>query len=524
MGCGASSVDASSGQPQSKPVASVYPQQQTNRPPPKQAPVVVDDESSDEEAEPVELNEDLLKNWMEMEKEIQKLESKSVNQSYGIKAEEVNHLQIEIKNAEQQLRQLEAQTRKEYQDVVNLGQNASVKQMMSQMQFDQQMAKEKEEYMEALNKQEIATKELNAKKKRLEQLMVEQDIGKGDLDKLKDLVSKQDKLLMSVFDNKYGSELEMKLEGELDMLLERQQRILIAKYKWHNARVLLHHATNQLAFSVRRWGDVSRIHPTNLAALYQSSAETRNNLIAASQNITSAQRYLHTITFPYCTPSEMQTLNTAITNIFNDMRSPQRHQHAMQCYVTTHRRAAALIQWFDQVIKNTILKDLEVIGKTTQDKKRELRAERIRLIKEKIKLKDGKEVTAEYSERIASPEPELELDDELTRVMEADAVSMAGDLAGDVSEGTNSATDDAVAPTPLPSNELAPPPDTSDLFGNIEDLKRQHQEQMIQMEKSQQVNKARADQDLQEKLALRKKRRTRIAQQEAEAQALMAQS
>ena len=190
----------------------------------------------------------------------------------------------------------------------------------------------------------------------------------------------------------------------------------------------------------------------------------------------------------------------------------------MQCYVTTHRRAAALIQWFDQVINGTILKDLANATKQVNEKQKQLRNERIRLIKEKIKLKQGTEVTTDYDIQMSTPEPE-EADEELMKVMEADAVSQAGDLAEDLTDG---ATDDAPAPTPLPQNELAPPPDTSDIFGNIEELKKQHEEEMAQLEKAQTVNKARADQDLQEKLAQRRSRRRRIQQQESEAQALMA--
>ena len=31
------------------------------------------------------------------------------------------------------------------------------------------------------------------------------------------------------------------------------------------------------------------------------------------------------------------------------MQSDERHAHAGQCYDITHKRAAALLQWFDQV-------------------------------------------------------------------------------------------------------------------------------------------------------------------------------
>ena len=79
------------------------------------------------------------------------------------------------------------------------------------------------------------------------------------------------------------------------------------------------------------------------------ATEVRNNLIAANQNITSAQRYLHTIQFPYCTAEEMATLNKATNNIYSDMMGQDRHSHAYQCYTVTHKRASALLQWFDHV-------------------------------------------------------------------------------------------------------------------------------------------------------------------------------
>ena len=47
----------------------------------------------------------------------------------------------------------------------------------------------------------------------------------------------------------------------------------------------------------------------DLEGRYAVAAETRNNLVAASQNISGAQRYLANVQFPYCAPPEVQTLN-----------------------------------------------------------------------------------------------------------------------------------------------------------------------------------------------------------------------
>ena len=59
-----------------------------------------------------------------------------------------------------------------------------------------------------------------------------------------------------IFDGAYGSDLENKLESDLDLVREKRQRIGTAKYKWTNGRVLLEHACNQLAFANKRWEEV----------------------------------------------------------------------------------------------------------------------------------------------------------------------------------------------------------------------------------------------------------------------------
>ena len=82
---------------------------------------------------------------------------------------------------------------------------------------------------------------------------------------------------------------------------------------------------------------------------YVLATEARNNLVAASQNLKSCQKYLSNISFPYVKPQEVVTLDRAIEHIYTDMQTPDRSAHAMQCYSVTQKRAAALLQWFDNV-------------------------------------------------------------------------------------------------------------------------------------------------------------------------------
>lgn len=83
-------------------------------------------------------------------------------------------------------------------------------------------------------------------------------------------------------------------------------------------------------------------------------------------------------------------------------------------------------------------------------------------------------------------------------------------------------------PTPLPANELAPLPSKEAMFGESNDyrfilillkwiisgsvktIKQQHDLERQEMEKQQQVAKARMDQGLQDKIAQRRSRKDRV--------------
>ena len=65
--------------------------------------------------------------------------------------------------------------------------------------------------------------------------------------------------IAGIFDGKYGSDLEFRLEMELDNLNDRKQRVGVAKYKWQNSRVLMQYSCNQLSFAVKRWSELCTV-------------------------------------------------------------------------------------------------------------------------------------------------------------------------------------------------------------------------------------------------------------------------
>ncbi|XP_052215360.1 uncharacterized protein LOC127834460 isoform X1 [Dreissena polymorpha] len=452
-----------------------------------------------------------LNRYIEIEREVQVLESQNVIKNYEVKNKAAVDVEETIRSVEITLKQLEINTRKEKQDVDNI-QTKSIKDMFKdEAHFQRELNREQEEYLEARNKEEVARQQLADLQKQHGELEGQAKAVKEPADKLKKLYEERDTLLSHIFGGAYGSDLENKLEALFDSLMDQKQRISVANYKWMSARVLLHHAVSQLAHSVQKWKELLSIPPQQGHIRYNITTEVRNNLVAAIQNMQSTQRYLETIEFPYCKPQEVETLTKATNNIYTDMQDPQRHQHALQCYDVTWRRAAALLQWFDNVIANTIQRDMAKITEEGRKVETDLRAERIKLIREKIK-ETGGDVTGLNDAGTTGFAGGLKGLADQTK-LSAEDMDMKGigvtrpapvDGGPHVPDAQNQGPPPAPAPTPLPLSELAPMPSENDLFGDISALKEQYAKNTEEYLKAQQMNKARMEQGLQAKLAERR--------------------
>ncbi|XP_063864827.1 uncharacterized protein LOC135102977 isoform X3 [Scylla paramamosain] len=331
-----------------------------------------------------DVDRSMLEKYIEIERQIAEEEANNPIQPLELKMDQLARLGQEIEAMEAQLAGLEEQT-------AMIGEVTA--ESVETRQFfiengiqEDPLTPEQEQYLEAANKKEIATQELEAHRKQHEQVSQEVAELEDKAKRLHELYREHDSLLDKLFGGEYGSVAENQLEAELDELEAHRGRIMEANFKWRQAQMMLEYACKQLAVAVQKWQDLPTIPTIDLEIRYSVAAETRNNLVAAGQNIQGAQRYLDNVKFPYCDPSEMQTLGKQATEyVFTDMQSNDRHDHAQACYSTTHKRANALLQWFDTVINTTIMKDLNDINEKVKDKTLELRRERVRLIQEKVK-------------------------------------------------------------------------------------------------------------------------------------------
>ena len=108
---------------------------------------------------------------------------------------------------------------------------------------------------------------------------------------------------------------------------------------------------------------------------------------------------------PYCTDEDLRSLQSLAAGIYQDMLSVDRQRYCLNIMQVLRKRIAALNQWFEQVIKETLVVDYNKIKETYDKQSKELKRERVRLFTEKIKEKTGKDVNINlYGEFLVSVE------------------------------------------------------------------------------------------------------------------------
>lgn len=149
---------------------------------------------------------------------------------------------------------------KEYQDIVQVTHPSVRAMFINANQHDAQVAKEQQEYLDALNRQEVAQQELDNMKEQYKNMynvyMCSSETIKSDKEKLQNLRHTQETLLGKIFNDSYGSDREWKLEMELDLMGEKKERIRTAHYKWNNAHSFTSSAASQINWATKRWAQI----------------------------------------------------------------------------------------------------------------------------------------------------------------------------------------------------------------------------------------------------------------------------
>ncbi|XP_059092773.1 uncharacterized protein LOC131888013 isoform X2 [Tigriopus californicus] len=459
----------------------------------------------------IEVGQEALERYIALENEIAKLEANSPRMVLEHKREQLKQITFNITDQEVVVESLNEAAVREKRDVDALEDDPDTKQLfLDQGTWEAQQEKEMQEYLDALNKQEIAETELSNMRDQKSNLEAEIVSLELDVEQLQSLYEEQETILDRIFGGAYGSEDENHLESSLDQHEQMRNRIVEANFKWRQAQLMVDYAYKQLEHAVTKWTDVQTIDPSNLEQRYAVASETRNNLVAASQNIQGAQRYLSNVQFPYCAPPEVETLNKATAYIFTDMQTPDRHEHAMECYTITSKRCGALLQWITQVVSQTISRDLDDINAKVKEASMKLRTERVRLIKEKVKEVMGKDVDIAVADVNTDVKVDLNLNDlAMTEGIDPNSLTLTAE--------------ELKALGLLLEEDLAPPPSQTEVFGEqMERLNQTYREDADRVQRQIEESRERMHQKLEQQLAVRRQRRARKNIEAKEREALIA--
>ncbi|XP_077562196.1 BH3-only protein sayonara isoform X2 [Haemaphysalis longicornis] len=456
-----------------------------------------------EAADPVAVEE--LRTYLQHERRIQQLERRRTLQSYQIKLDQLRQLEVAAANLENDRQRVE-QKMAAVNCLLDGREAVTVRNELQRQKEDVgELHPDLEEYLDDLNRMEVCKNELKATERQIEVIQKEVQQLSNDCEELAQLYEDRDNLLDAIISKTAGSELECQLALDLEKLHICKQQVDHTHFKWSQALLMVRQACSQFSRALKKWKDLEAVPQSDSKLQYYCVAETRNNLSAALQNLQGAQRYLQNIDFPYCTPSETATVSKAVTYIFTDMKSPERREHAANCYNSAYRRAGALKQWLEMVINNIIYHDLDILEERCREKSVLLRKERIRLIKESIKNATGKEVQLDSTDNSMDENTDTFRDDGTAQLFYAERALSRSSLMTPESGGRTR------LPTPVPTSDLAPLPPTEKIFGKVAELRYQHHEQMKVLKKVYELRQARLSKALQRKLEARRQRKNTTA-------------
>ncbi|XP_074593033.1 BH3-only protein sayonara isoform X1 [Brevipalpus obovatus] len=472
----------------------------------------------------IQINKESLRDYLYLEHAIRRQERKHILETYRIKTEQLDQLEQNVLQAEEILEKCQ-QEAKHLQEKVRSGDFHSVREFILRKSYrNDELTKDEEAFLDALNHKEIVEREYQNTLQEIKVLNLDIKKLSKEAEKLQELYTSRDKLLDTIFEGQYGSDLENQLERELDWLLEQKHHVDQAYFRWKQAQILAKEACRDLNEGIQKWANLRSLTTEGNESRYERVAEIRNKLSEGSQNLRSAQRYLPNITFPYCTPDEVETLEKAISYIFTDMQIKDRHEHALACYQITFKRASALKQWLDHVLNSTISRDLFEITEDCKARATELRNERTRLIRMRIEELTG--IDFESDALLPHEFRDSGVDSEFDDTSTADEqIAHLFENSRNDDKGASSLTPDPtrmslVMPTPLTSASLAPAPRKEEIFGRIESIRNKHEREIMDLQRNKKINQVRVAQGLKEKLQSRRSRRSRMRMHERELGAL----
>nr|CAD2171289.1 unnamed protein product [Meloidogyne enterolobii] len=337
-----------------------------------------------------ELTETLLQEYLELERMARRLERKQVLSNWEIKNHLADEAMRKLVHLEARHKELKKQTEKARADLEHLEQPSIRAHLRQQGIYQSRHEKAKELVDSAIVKEETSFKELATIKAEYSRAQLVANRYREKCEKLEKAHQKQEEIFCSV--NGSAEYMDLVPVRELESAQDWLQRVTLAKFKWTNGRALLIHASIQLSYGLAFWEELQQINGAR--SRYFTAVEARNNFVNSINNIQSCRVYLGRVRFPYVTEEEIQSMELAIQNAFNDLQSNVAIKRVLTICQGMQDKLNSLILWFDKVINQTIIRDLDKANANVEKLWTQTRELRLELLRKLVHEKLGREIEA----------------------------------------------------------------------------------------------------------------------------------
>nr|CAD2129593.1 unnamed protein product [Meloidogyne enterolobii] len=335
-----------------------------------------------------ELTETLLQEYLELERMARRLERKQVLSNWETKNHLADEAMRKLVHLEARHKELKKQTEKARTDLEHLEQPGIRAHLRQQGIYVSRHERAKELSDSAIVKEETSFKELATIKAEYSRAQLFANLYREKCEKLEKAHQKQEEIFCSV--NGSAEYMDLVPVRELESAQDWLQRVTLAKFKWTNGRALLIHASIQLSYGLASWEELQQINGAR--SRYFTVVEARNNFVNSINNIQSCRVYLGRVRFPYVTEEEIQSMELAIQNAFNDLQSNVALKRVLTICQGMQDKLNSLISWFDKVINQTIIRDLDKANANVEKLWTQTRELRLELLRKLVHEKLGREI------------------------------------------------------------------------------------------------------------------------------------
>ncbi|CAN8014065.1 unnamed protein product, partial [Ixodes persulcatus] len=184
-----------------------------------------------------QISQESLHLYLKHEKRIQLLERRRTLQSYQVKVDLLQQLEVAATNLENDRQRL-SQMLKAVTDLFGEEELMTIKDELLKQRELEGLLPEQEEYLDNMNRLEVCQNELKATQAQIEVIQKEIKVLSKECEELAQLYQDRDNLLDTIFGGSSGSELEGQLALDLEKLQICKQQVDHTHFKWSQALLM----------------------------------------------------------------------------------------------------------------------------------------------------------------------------------------------------------------------------------------------------------------------------------------------